>query len=376
MLSLGERLRGLALSIVPVWVYDHERLCFRWANAAALELWQASSLEDFLARDVSKSSASTRTRLDHYMRAVARGETVSEDWTLYPRGKPATMALHGSAITLDDGQLAILFQATLKEKPFEPSMVRATEALRHTSLLVSLHDLDGAVLFQNPAALRAFGDAASIVAWFPDEARALLSAVRRGEVFQAELQIQRLDGLRWHSLRSTPVVDPVTGGSVGLLQQLDVDQRRTAQDEAEARGRLIDELSRTVEIVEQQRREIWTLSAPILDVGMLTAAVPMIGVLSPERIAELGPRLLSFVQSERRRFVLLDLTGCHEVDGRAARALVGLAAAVELLGAQVVLTGIRANLAQALVAVDLQAGRLTTLRTLHDGIEHCRRALR
>lgn len=373
--SLADRLQALNGSILPVWVYDHDRLCFRWANSPALELWRAATLDEFLARDVSNPSASTRTRLDNYMHAISRGDRVSEDWTLYPRGQPTTMVLHGSPVTLDDGRLAILFQATLKETPIEPSMLRATEALRHTSLMVSIHELDGSVLFHNPAALRAFGDVSHIQPWFPDDGQAVLAALQQGDVYQAEVQVQRLDGNRWHSVRATPVADPVTGASVVLLQQLDVDQRRVAQDESEARGRLIDELSRTVELVDQQRREIWMLSAPILDVGMRTAAVPMIGDLSSERLGELAPRLLEFVQNERRRFVILDLTGCSAVDAYAARGLLSLAASVELLGAQVVLTGIRPNLAQAMITVDLQAGRLTTLRTLNDGIEFCRRQM-
>ena len=76
------------------------------------------------------------------------------------------MVLHGSGSRLDDGRLAILFQATLKETPIEPSMIRATEALRHTTLIVSVHDEAGAVLFHNPAALRTFGDATHIHGWF------------------------------------------------------------------------------------------------------------------------------------------------------------------------------------------------------------------
>ena len=54
---LAERLAGLQYSILPCWVYDHEMLAFRWANPAALQLWQAATLADFLARDVSKPSA-------------------------------------------------------------------------------------------------------------------------------------------------------------------------------------------------------------------------------------------------------------------------------------------------------------------------------
>ena len=371
-MRLTEQLQGLQQSILPVWVYDHDALCFRWANPPALELWRAATLDDFLARDLSQPSESTRTRLDNYMQALRRGGTVSEDWTLYPHGKPMTMVLHGSGIELDDGRLAILFQATQKEARLEPSMIRAAEALRHTSLMVSIHSESGESLFHNPAALRAFGDAPSITGWFSDRAAELLATVARGDVFQAELQVQRTDGARWHSLRSTPITDPVTGNRAGLLQQLDIDQRRAAEHAAETRGRLIDELNRTVALVEQQRQEIWNLSAPILDVGAGTAAMPLIGNLSPARIAEITGRLLATVQGDRRRFVILDLTGVAEVESSAARSLLSLISALELLGAQAILTGIRSNLAQALVSVNLESSRLLTLRSLHDGLEYCR----
>lgn len=374
-MSLADRLRALDQSVLPVWVYDHDALCFRWANPAALELWQASSLAEFLARDVSNPSASTRTRLDNYLLALKKGQRVSEDWTLYPHGKPQTMTLHGSAIELDDGRLAILFQAVQKETPIEPSMIRGVEALRHTALMVSIHDEQGRVLFHNPAALQAFGNAPSISEWFADGGQALLDNVQRGEVFAAETQVTRTDGQRWHSLRATPITDPVTGGRAGLLQQLDIDQQRSAEDRAEARGRLVEELHRTVAVVEEQRKEILALSAPILDVGAQTAALPLIGQLTPERLIEISHRLLHAVQTERRRFVILDLTGCQLLDERSARGLNQLLEAIALLGAQAILTGIRPQLAQAMVSANLELSRLTTMRTLRDGIEFCRRLI-
>lgn len=369
---LAERLAGLHHSILPCWVYDHEKLCFHWANPAALQLWHAATVDEFIARDVSNPSAATRTRLDNYMNGLREGRTVSEDWTLYPLGKPTTMVLHGSAITLDDGRLAILFQATLKETPIEASMIRASEALRHTSLIVSVHDEQGAVLFHNPAALRAFGDATHIHGWFADGGQAVLAALRAGEVYQGELLIQCLEGPRWHSLRATPITDPVSGVRSNLLQQLDIHQRRSAEDTAEARALLIDELSHNVALVEQQRQEILHLSAPILDVGWRTAAVPLIGQLTPERLDEISPRLLEAVQQERKRRVILDLTGCNEVDEVGARGLVRLTRAIELLGAQSILTGIRPVLAQAMIATHSEAAQLLTRRSLHDGIDYSR----
>jgi rsbT co-antagonist protein RsbR len=372
-MELAERLSALERSVIPVWVYDHDHTRFRWANPAALELWQADSLAELLARDFSNNSPSTRTRLDNYLTALRAGGTVSEDWTLYPRGLAATLTLHGSGVTLDDGRLAVLFQAVQKETPIDPSMIRGVEALRHTSLMVSLVGLDGAAVFHNPAALRAFGSAPSIAPWFADGGAALLAAVDRGDSFEAELAVTRVDGQRWHSLRATPVVDPITSARAALIQQLDVEKRRQAEDLAAARSRSVDELSRMVELIGEQRRQILTLSAPLLDVGERTLAAPLIGDVDRERVQEVSQRLLPAVSRDHARFVILDLTGCHEVHAEGARGLAELAAAVGLLGARVVLTGIHPALAQAMVAAGLDRGPYRTLRSLRDGIEFCRR---
>lgn len=364
-MTLDERLAALAGSVIPAWVYDHDAARFRWANTSAAALWRADSIAELLARDFSDNSPATRTRLDNYLNALRTGTQVSEDWTLYPRGKPETMTLHGSGVHLDDGRLAILFQAERKATPVDPSMVRGVEALRHTSLMVSLLTEHGAAIFHNPAALRAFGDAPTIAGWFSDAGEALLTAVRDTRSFQAEMPVRRPEGERWHSVRATSVSDPVTGARSVLLQQLDIRDRRDAED-------LVQQLGSTLAIVDQQRQEILALSAPLLDVGEHTLAVPLIGALTRDRIEEIGERLLPALHRERRRHLILDLTGCNDLDAAGARSLVDLTGAVSLLGSRTVLCGIRPALADALVTAELDLSRMLTLRTLRDAIARCR----
>ena len=55
---------------------------------------------------------------------------------------------------------------------------------------------------------------------------------------------------------------------------------------------------------------------------------------------------------------------------KAAEALVQAARAVELLGASVVLTGIRPGMARILVELGVDLSRIVTLGTLKSGIEH------
>lgn len=371
---LAERLAALRLSMLPCWVYDHDFGRFRWANDRALEVWRAESEAELLARDFSNSSEATRTRLANYLRALRKGQAVAEDWTLYPRGKPATMTLHGTGVVLDDGRLAILFQAVLKEAQLAPSMVRGVEALRHTSLMVSLLTPDGSALFHNPATLRAFGDTPNVAGWFADGGQALLKALAEGSPYSSEEPMRTVDGERWHALQAQPATDPVTGERAVLLTQVDVSERRRAEDLAETRSRLLEELNHTLALVEEQRQQILALSAPVLDVGQATLAVPLIGNVGAERLTEIGQRLLPALQAQRARYVILDLTGCSELAGADCQRLGQLAGSIALLGGKPILTGIRPQLARALIGSGADLLGLPTLRTLREAIEHCRAA--
>ncbi|HTN90616.1 MAG TPA: PAS domain-containing protein [Sorangium sp.] len=374
MTSLDQRLSALELSILPTWVYDHDLYRFPWANAKALQFWRATDRAELLSRDLSDLSPAVRARLDGYVRVLAEGGTVVEDWTLYPRGKPATVTLHGQAIRLDDGRLAILFQALPKGAGVDASMVRGVEAVRHSSVLVSLVDREGTVLFHNPAALRAFGDAPRIDAAFPDEGAgaAVRGAIDADAPWSGEVQVLTADGERWHQVEARRTTDPVTGAPAVLVQQLDVTAQRRAEGQIEEQGRLIDELNRSLALVEEQRRQILKLSAPILDVGRGTLAVPLIGRLDAERGGELGERLLPAIVAQRASHVVLDVTGADALDPDGAAALEQLARAIQLLGSRPILTGVRPEVARALVDVDLGED-LVVLRSLGRGLEVSRR---
>ncbi|WP_242515137.1 PAS domain-containing protein [Sorangium cellulosum] len=373
MMSLDQRFAALELSILPTWVYDHDAYRFRWANAKAMEFWRASDRDELLSRDLSDISGATRARLDGYLRVVAEGGTVVEDWTLYPRGAPVTVTLDGQGIRLDDGRLAILFQALPRQPGVDASMVRGVEAVRHSSVLVSLVDGEGTVLFHNPAALRALGDAPRIDAAFPDEAvgAAIRGVIAAEEPWTGEVRVHTTGGERWHQVEARRTTDPVTGVPAVLVQQLDVSAQRRAEGQVEEQGRLIEELNRSLALVEEQRQQILTLSAPILDVGCGTLAVPLIGRLDAERGDELGERLLPAIVARRASHVVLDVTGADALDPDGAAALERLSRAITLLGARPILTGVRPEVARALVHTDLTDG-LLVLRSLGHGLEASR----
>lgn len=143
--------------------------------------------------------------------------------------------------------------------------------------------------------------------------------------------------------------------------------------QAEEKGRVIEELDTKLQVIERQHREILTLSAPILDVGPGTLAVPLIGALDAQRADEIMGRLLAEVSSRAARFVLFDMTSVEEIDTAMAAHFVNLISAVGLMGAEGMVTGIRPKVAQVMVEYGVDLGRVRLLPTLRQGIEATRR---
>jgi rsbT co-antagonist protein RsbR len=78
--------------------------------------------------------------------------------------------------------------------------------------------------------------------------------------------------------------------------------------------------------------------------------------------------LLHGLSSSRGSFAIIDITGVSVVDTQVANALIRAAHAARLLGAQVILTGIRPEVAQTLATLDTDLSAVTTRGTLQSGI--------
>lgn len=368
---LHERLAALESSSVPTWVFDADYFRQRWANPAALELWRAKTPEELYARDYSDMSESTRTRMQGYIAGFRAGRNAEEQWTLYPKGEPATMKLFLSGIPLDDQRIGVLIQAFQKEQGPTHDLVRSIEALRHTSLMVTLLDRAGEIILQNPAAIRAFGPLPKFSQRFMDDAvvETLLQTVCARELFSIETPVRTDAGERWHAIEARPMQDPATGADVILVQHTDETARRQAEQRADFEARLVMEMRETLALIERQKAEIFELSAPMLEVSSYTLAVPIIGTLDTQRASALEERLLATVANRGISCVILDLTGADVLSTeQTATRVARIARATRLLGARAIVTGVMSSLARTLVTSDADMGDVLFLRSLRDGI--------
>lgn len=135
------------------------------------------------------------------------------------------------------------------------------------------------------------------------------------------------------------------------------------------------ELEDKLATIERQREAISQLSSPIIQVWQGVLTVPIIGTIDAVRAAHLLENLLAAVLRARARYAILDLTGVDVVDTSAADHFVKILRAVELLGAQCIITGIKVVVAQTMVALGVDLSGVTTMANLEDALQSCLRGL-
>jgi PAS domain S-box-containing protein len=123
------------------------------------------------------------------------------------------------------------------------------------------------------------------------------------------------------------------------------------------------------EKIKQQSQEILEMAVvPVVQVWEGIVLVPLIGTLDSQRTQQLMERLLDRVTQTRSAVAIIDITGVPTVDTQTAQHLVETISAVRLLGAETILTGVRANIAQTLVHLGVDLSNVITRSSLTAGL--------
>ena len=212
----------------------------------------------------------------------------------------------------------------------------------------------------------------------PPENFPLVRALRGESVNGAEAMMRpptAPDGV-WVSADARPLTDEsgAITGAVAVTRNI-TEQKRLSEALSARNAALEQSEAEKASLITRLRLALRELSAPILEVWDDVLALPIIGVVDSQRSAEMTARLLDAVSQSQVKFVILDLTGVDTIDTGTANNFIKLGKAVELLGAECVLTGIRPVVAQALVSLDTDFGELMTLHNLKHGLRECMRLL-
>jgi rsbT co-antagonist protein RsbR len=128
-------------------------------------------------------------------------------------------------------------------------------------------------------------------------------------------------------------------------------------------------------IIREQQEAIRELSTPVLQVRERLLILPIIGVIDPHRARQLTEQLLRGIRANRAKVVVIDITGVAAMDASVANHLVLTVESARLLGARVIVTGLSPEIAQTLVNIGVDLGKMNTVGDLQGGIEEAERLL-
>lgn len=119
---------------------------------------------------------------------------------------------------------------------------------------------------------------------------------------------------------------------------------------------------------ESLRQMLHAMATPIIPITEHIVVMPLIGNLDTQRAEQFLQAALEGAQSRQAQVVIIDITGLRHIDTSVAALLIRTAGALRLLGAQSILTGVRAEIARTLVGLGVELGSIHTQSTLQSGI--------
>ncbi|MDI1475976.1 AAA family ATPase [Polyangium sp. y55x31] len=147
----------------------------------------------------------------------------------------------------------------------------------------------------------------------------------------------------------------------------DANERLSRELSERARGE--EERARLQEeVIRAQSARLVELSTPMIPITDRIMVMPLIGAIDEQRAEQVLTTALEGAQTHRAEVVIIDITGVKVMDTAVASTLLRTAAALKLLGAEAMLTGLSREVAQTLICLGLDLGGIVTMGTLRSGI--------
>ncbi|WP_296868881.1 STAS domain-containing protein, partial [Thermovirga sp.] len=136
-----------------------------------------------------------------------------------------------------------------------------------------------------------------------------------------------------------------------------------------------------VELLEEKRMEaenkiaelrdvLSELSTPVVHLWKDVLLAPIIGTLDSQRAQSMSEKVLNAVSETGAKLVIVDVTGVPLIDTIVGEFLIEMFSAVKLLGGDVILTGIKPEIAHTLVKLGIDFDMVNIKRDLESALKY------
>jgi rsbT co-antagonist protein RsbR len=167
-----------------------------------------------------------------------------------------------------------------------------------------------------------------------------------------------------------------------ILDALEVGDQRQLRDFVEFSG-FVDQMGLLTfenyakareDLITDQAEQLLELSTPVVKLWEGVVAVPLVGTLDSARAQIVMERLLQALVETSSPYAIIDITGVPAVDTQVAQHVLKTVVAARLMGAECIISGIRPQIAQTIVALGIEFNDIVTKSSLADALTHALRA--
>ncbi|HEY1014329.1 MAG TPA: cache domain-containing protein [Herpetosiphonaceae bacterium] len=160
---------------------------------------------------------------------------------------------------------------------------------------------------------------------------------------------------------------------VGSLEQQVSERTGELRSALSAQEAQASELQAALATQEKLNTLVLELAAPLIPIRAGVLVVPLSGFVNAAHVQESLSHMLSQIEAQRAHTVMIDVTGIPVMDTAVAGALLQAAQTARLLGAELVLVGIRPDVAQTLVSLGADLSAIQTWSTLQQALDNIKR---
>ena len=260
------------------------------------------------------------------------------------------------------------------QEPFRLEMEFYKQIIEHAVSGLVVIAPDSRVLYQSPAAAKQYGlgtdTRTGMLGWdfiHPDDIKRSMEdfvdiATNPGRSGGTEARFRRGDGTwSWiNAVGTNCILDPIVKGIV--MTTIDVNTRKATEEALKkSQQQLKEAMSKLRQVLEER-------STPAVQIWNNVLALPLIGTIDDLRAQDIMEVLLNRIVATQSELVIVDVTGVPSMDTTVTDHLIRTIRAAHMLGAQCVLTGMKPELAQAVIQLGSDTSTFIIRRDMEEGL--------
>ena len=124
----------------------------------------------------------------------------------------------------------------------------------------------------------------------------------------------------------------------------------------------------TNEAMAAQSRSLMEMSTPVTQIWQGVLFLPIVGIVDSKRAQEIMNATLTKISQTQSRAFIMDISGVAVVDTAVANYLIKVTKATRLMGCECTISGLSPAIAQTMVELGIDVGKVKTTATMQDAL--------